>query len=61
MVKFEDVKKAAAVDYCILRGLNYYDMKDDEDFMKEVERWWNSLRQNVIITPAEKDIPSQTI
>lgn len=61
MVKFEDVKKAAVTDYCILRGLNYYDMKDDEEFIEEVERWWNSLRENVVITPAEKEIPSQTI
>lgn len=61
MIKFEDVAKAAAQEYCVLRGLNYYDMKDDKDFLDEVERWWNSLSDKIIITPAEKDIPSQTI
>lgn len=67
MVKFDDIYKDAAVQYCILRGYDPQAKLFDDgylnnpEFKETVKKWYESLENKVYITTEEKTIPAQSL
>lgn len=62
MIKFDDVYRDAAVQYCILRGYEVTEpLLEDDGFKEIVRKWYESLENKVYITSEEKNIPAQSL
>ena len=62
MVKFDDIYRDAAVEYCVLRGYEVTEpLLEDPGFKEIVRKWYESLENKVYISSAEKNIPAQSL